>query len=225
VVPIQPLVLWDIDGTILDTRGAGVAPLSRAMSAVLDQSVSFERGMYSGLSDFEIIESVSRKHGIRNLTSEMVSGILELYSKSLREALALMPPKILAESQESLAFMQENDMFLTGILSGNWRQGGEIKLASTQLLNFFLPENLYFADFELKTRIEVLGYALKNHENIILIGDTPNDINAGRAFSVPVVSVATGLFSWETLEELNPGRVLPSNWTRDDLVSLITELI
>ena len=93
------------------------------------------------------------------------------------------------------------------------------------MLKFFPPSNRYFASFELKTRIELLGLAKKSHERIVLIGDTPNDIQAGQVFDVPVISVPTGIFSWDVLNNLNPGRVLPNNWNRQQMVDAILSLI
>lgn len=217
------LILWDIDGTLLDTGGVGVQPLSLAISKVTGKNVSFDRNELAGMTDYEIIDSLSRKVGYGTLTEREMELIFELYIAGLDEGLTEKPATSLGGVIETLDFLYRDDRYLLGILSGNCRGGGELKLKSANLAMHFEQENKFFASFEFHTRVSLLKYALtlKNNVNVVVVGDTPNDIKAAMEMGVRVVSVATGNFDEQLLETLNPSKVLGSNWTTNQFVRLI----
>jgi phosphoglycolate phosphatase-like HAD superfamily hydrolase len=218
-------ILWDIDGTLLDTRGAGVEPLTQAISSALGRDVSFDRTKMAGKSDYEIIDFLTQITSNQLLQEEVVEKVLTSYTSGLSSNLLKNPAIPLGDIRNALQKLQNEAIYELGILSGNCEIGGEVKLRNVNLDIFFDKNNRFFADFIKKTRIEILRSALSQGQRALLIGDTPNDINTANAFGIPIVSVSTGSFDFNSLQALNPGRVLQQTWTYDELIEMIKEVM
>jgi phosphoglycolate phosphatase-like HAD superfamily hydrolase len=115
--------------------------------------------------------------------------------------------------------------FRIGLVTGNCRNGGIVKLTSAKLHEYFEPELSFYATFELYDRQKILASAREKHTDIIIIGDTPNDVQAGVMLNIPVISVATGSFSWTDLEEINKDFVLKEDWKVQNLMDILNTKI
>ena len=219
------LLLWDIDGTLLDTGGSGVKPFTDAATKYLRREVNFNRTEMAGKTDYQIIDTLSEESQ-KNILSTIVEYlILKDYTSGLVDSLKTNPAKVLGDSEVALSNLTKSDFFELGILTGNCKIGMQAKLRSAGILDFFPTANIFCASRKLRGREEVLGAALSRvQKKIILIGDTPNDIYAARSCSSPIVSVATGLFSYEKLCSINPDNVLDVGWTYNELLMKLSEL-
>jgi len=218
------VLLWDIDGTLLDTQGAGVGPLSKSIEEVTGRSVILERRKHSGKSDYEIIESLSGLSASEYPENSQFESILENYVSGLAINLQNKPAKVLGDTVRTLEKLQESQNIRIGLLTGNCKSGGLQKLVSANLLSFFDPEVSFFASLESNNRKSVLASAVKRFANLIIIGDTPNDVEAGSFYNIPVISVATGLYTWAELNQINKGSVLGSEWKLNDFFELLGEM-
>jgi phosphoglycolate phosphatase len=201
------LFLFDIDGTLLSTDGAGCAALKAAGADIFAIEEDLENVAVSGNTDVAIVQEILQKHGIPD--SEInVNRYLGAYLAHLRQRLAQQPGEILPGVAELLdACIQ--DSCIVGLLTGNLKRGAELKLGSHALWDRFSIGA--FAD-DSRDR-NLLGPIAKKRaetkyqtafDQLVVIGDTPRDIACGKAFNATVVAVATGRYPKETLAAYQP---------------------
>jgi len=212
------LVLFDIDGTLVHTGGAGVKAFAKVFAEEFNARDGFEKLKFAGRTDVSLVREFFVYHRITD-TPENFIRFFERYVFWLDH--------ILAHSQTAacpgvLPFVAGLKSLpqppLIGLLTGNIRLGAEIKLRHFDLWKEF--ETGAFAD-DSEDRDEIaavakqrgsriLGRNLRGEE-VLVIGDTPLDIRCGRAIGAKVLAVATG---GATLEELK--RHAP-DWAVEDL--------
>lgn len=219
------LLLWDIDGTLLDTGGIGVKPFTDAATKYLRREVAFNRTEMAGKTDFQIIDILSKQTQTNTLHKIVEYMILKEYTSGLVNNLKINPVKLLGDTKFALSNLARSDFFELGILTGNCKMGMRAKLKSAGILDFFPPANIFCASRKLRSREEILSSALiQVKKKVIIIGDTPNDIHAARSCRRPIVSLATGAFSYEKLCSINPNNVLDVGWTYDELLMKLSKL-
>jgi len=219
------LLLWDIDGTLLDTSGAGVLPFKSAIEKYLKVEVIFDREKLAGKTDYQIIEILSRDLHPKKINAMIEHRILKNYSSGLNRELTNNPVRTLGDTRVALANLSASSSFELGILTGNCKSGMMAKLTSAGFLDFFPKKNVFFSSPFLRSREQILRNALSCvAKKVILIGDTPDDIYAARSLSTPVLSLATGLFDFDELSLINQGNVLHGRWTYDELISKLDGL-
>lgn len=221
---IKQIILWDIDGTLLDTQGAGVGPLCDSVAGVIGKRPVLNRKEHAGKSDYEIIESISGISTSDDSTKPVFEKILGNYVQGLGNNLRETPARVLGDTFKTLSLLQESPNVRLGLLSGNCKEGGREKLLSANLLNFFEPEICFFASFEQSHRVEILESALVGLSNIVIVGDTPNDVQAAKEHKVPIISVATGLYNSNELNEINNKFVLRQEWKSWEFIQLLEKL-
>jgi phosphoglycolate phosphatase len=221
----ESVVLWDIDGTLLDTQGAGVGPLAKSIEESTGRSVILDREKHAGKSDYEIIGLLSGLSASNHSEELQFEIILENYVKGLALNLKVKPATVLGDTIKTLEWLQNSRNIRIGLLSGNCEAGGREKLISANLLRFFKPELCFFASFRLSNRESVLASVLERHPKLVIVGDTPNDIEAGITCNTPVISVATGLYSWSELDQINKDFVLREDWKLKDFSKLLAKVI
>ena len=219
------VVLWDIDGTLLDTQGAGVGPLSKSIEESIGRSVILERKKHAGKSDYEIIEFLSGLSVSSHSEKFQIENILENYVNGLSLNLEVKPAKVLGDVIKTLEWLQESRNIRIGLLSGNCEAGGREKLISANLLDFFEPELCFFSSSQLSNRNSVLASIVERYSNLVIVGDTPNDVEAGNSHNISVISVATGLFTWVELDQINKGCVLREDWKLNEFSKLLEMVV
>jgi phosphoglycolate phosphatase-like HAD superfamily hydrolase len=223
--PKKVFLLWDIDGTLLDTRGAGVKPLSNAIEFVINRKVGFDRHLLAGKTDYEIIDYLTKDLISLSLSNKMVDEILALYIQGLESNLLKAPVRVLGTVKFVLSEMAQEPHIRMGILSGNCMHGGRIKLKSGQILDYFDPQYSFFASKDNKSRVSLVESAVAKCETVIIVGDSPNDIQAAKYHNQPIISIASGLFTFEELDQLNPGNVLQANFELNQFTALMQKFI
>lgn len=218
------ILLWDIDGTLLDTGGSGVNSLTAAIHKHTGLKVDFLRESFSGLTDYEIVNKLISEAGGYNPNQCEVEEILETHINSFEIILKSNPAKQIDGVIDKLKEITLLSGIHQGILTGNCLAGANAKLTSAKLEKFFEESSIFTADFRNDSRVKIADYArssLSSEEEIILIGDTPNDIFAARENGMGVISLPTGTFAYDQLQSLNEFGTLKKNWTALDLLEKI----
>ncbi|HEV7562108.1 MAG TPA: HAD family hydrolase [Solirubrobacterales bacterium] len=197
-------VLFDIDGTLLVTGGAGAVAWQRAFLELHGVEANIEEHTHAGMTDPEIAEIVFRevigRDGSEAERAEAIAGYLSHLADAVAESdgYRLMPG-----IEETLPRLTDQGVLL-GIVTGNIEAAAHIKLARGDLNRFFAFGG-YGSDSRDRTELtrkgierggEVLGSPL-DLEATIAVGDTPRDIQAGHGAGIKVVGVATGAYSVE----------------------------
>lgn len=210
---MKTLLLWDIDGTLLHSGGAG----ERALVASLEK----EFGIVGTLDDIEvagrtdpwIARKVLAKFTVPD-TPEHVSRYLDGYLRALPSELANPQARTLPGVRELLSQIAARSDFAQGLLTGNLRRGAEIKLRHHELWGHFAFGA--FAD-DSAVRDELGPHAVRraaeHHavefaaDRVFVIGDTPHDIACGKAIGARTIGVATGRYGVDDLLACAPTAV------------------
>jgi phosphoglycolate phosphatase-like HAD superfamily hydrolase len=201
-------VLFDIDGTILVTGGAGAVARRRAFEELYGVDADVAEHTDAGMTDPEIAAILFREVVGREGNPEERSKAIGRYLKYLPEAVAGSPGYRVMPGVEVLLDRLIDDGALLGLVTGNIEGAAHIKLARAGLNRFFSYGG-YGSDSA--DRIEVTEAALHRAELVsggalpeggcISVGDTPRDIAAGHGAGIRVVGVATGSYSVDELGE------------------------
>jgi phosphoglycolate phosphatase-like HAD superfamily hydrolase len=205
------LVLFDIDGTLVHTGGAGIKAFGRAFGDEFNATSGLERLKFAGRTDVSLVREFFGYHHIA-ATPENFQRFFERYVFWLDHILAHNQTEICPGVWEFIRTLQSlTRPPVLGLLTGNIRLGAEIKLRHFGLWDVF--ETGGFADdHEDRDQIAVAahqraGRALQRDlrgEEILVIGDTPFDIRCGRAIGAIVLAVATGGATLAELKQHQP---------------------
>jgi phosphoglycolate phosphatase-like HAD superfamily hydrolase len=202
--------LFDIDGTLIHTRGAGMAALREGMREAFGIAEPTDRVEVHGRTDRGITRDFFRHHGVDDIP-EHWERFREAYLRVLPETLAARPGTVLPGILPLLQTLAARGNVALGLLTGNTREGARIKLAHYGLDRYFTFGG--FGDDHLE-RDDVAREALAavtrrlggnvNLKRVWVIGDTPTDVSCGRAIGARVIAVATGNHSREELAAAGP---------------------
>ncbi|HOX58422.1 MAG TPA: HAD family hydrolase [Candidatus Paceibacterota bacterium] len=210
------LVLFDIDGTLIRTGGAGVRAFAETFASEFNTVDGFERLQFPGRTDTGLVREFFGFHQIAP-TPENFTRFFQRYvfclDHILRESKTAVCPGVWEFLRELQALPHAP---LLGLLTGNIRLGAEIKLRHFQMWDAF-ETGAFGDDHEERDRIaavaqqrgsRLLGTELRGDE-VLVVGDTPNDIRCGRAIRAKVLAVATGGSRLEELEAHQPDWAVP----------------
>lgn len=209
--------LFDIDGTLLSSGGAGKMALEQALMAEFSLDGIRTNVPYSGRTDVAIGRELLEVHGITP-NEERLARLQEAYLQRLPAALTAMNGSILPGVMTLLNGLRQSSVpVLLGLLTGNIRRGATVKLGHYNIEHYFRFGG--FGDGVL-TRDEVAKaawtQAQQHHPGELsidrtwVIGDTPLDITCARHIGAKVVAVATGHHPMAELESYQPDMLLPS---------------
>ena len=204
------LLLFDIDGTLITSGGAGEAALKDAMRSRFDVEEDLNGIILAGATDARIARELLQKHSIA-VSAENVAALLDTYLGHLDERIGRHDGKLLPGILPLLNSLSERSDAVLALLTGNVSRGAEIKLTHYGVWDFF--EFGAFAD-DHHDRNELGKFAraraLERHgeefppSRIYVIGDTPKDIECGRAIGACTVAIATGHYSSAELRDHAP---------------------
>jgi len=209
-ITFMHVCLFDIDGTLIHTRGAGMAALREGLRAAFGVADPTDQVAVHGRTDRGITRDLFLFHGIDDVT-EHWERFREAYLRILPATLAARPGTVLPGIVPLLETLAARDDVAIGLLTGNTREGARIKLAHFGLDRYF--DSGGFGDNHLE-RDDVAREALavvKSRLNgtvdparLWVIGDTPTDISCGRAIGARVIAVATGNHTHAELAAAGP---------------------
>jgi len=222
------LILFDIDGTLIDTAGAGRQAIERSFRNVFgigDVSARSASVRFAGRTDPMILEDIARAAGIdedsyREKRAELEQGFLdELRVEMARsEPRRRLLPGVLPLVEELAA---RDDVWL-GLLTGNLEIGARTKLEPFGLNRFF-PQGGFSSDHSDRRQIARIAHEkLAAHAGIpfppsrvTVVGDTEHDIDCAKANAFRSVAVDSGWVSRESLERAEPDHLLDDLTDRD----------
>ena len=204
------ICLFDIDGTLIHTRGAGTAALREALQTEFGVDDPTDQVPIHGRTDRGITRDLFRFHGIDDLP-EHWERFREAYLRVLPGSLAARAGTVLPGIVSLLDLLAARDDVAIGLLTGNTREGARIKLAHFGLDQYF--DFGGFGDNHLE-RDDVARDALATAQarlsapvgldRVWVIGDTPTDVSCGRAIAARTIAVATGNHTWDELAAASP---------------------
>ena len=203
------IVLWDIDGTLIRSGGAGKFAMESALRSAFGVRDIFDTVAYSGRTDVAIAFDLLAAHGLPTGDADQIL-LRETYLRELPEFLRTSVGEILPGISGLLERLGGTPDVVQGLLTGNVRRGAQAKLGHFGLWDYFGPGG--FGDRQ-TDRSEVAREALESvaahlgtrpdPADIWVVGDTPHDVSCARAIGANVLAVATG---WHTLAELEACR-------------------
>ena len=216
------LLLFDIDGTLILTGGAGIRALNRAFCQVVGTVNAMDGIRPHGKTDLAIIREIFVTHGEPRPSQNSLSQVLDLYVKFLPDEVHQSNSyRILPGILRFLEDFHGRKELAFGLATGNVERGARIKLERGDLNRYFS-----FGGFgsDAESRSELVrcaaekgarhaGQAVDPRETFV-IGDTPRDIDAGREAGFRTVGVATSDYSKEDLHAAGADLVL-SDFERD----------
>ncbi len=221
------ICLFDIDGTLLRSGGAGKAAMESALQDTFGVALAAEQVSYSGRTDRAIGRDLFRLHDVELNEANWVR-FIDAYLERLPGYLSSMEGTICPGIGELLDELDSWPDITVGLLTGNLRAGAQVKLG-----HFGLHERFLFGGFgdhhwERDDVAIEAAEAVHRHlkepvppERIWVIGDTPLDVQCARAIGARAVAVATGWDDAATLAAAGPDLLLKDLSNPDPFLRLL----
>jgi len=213
------LVLFDIDGTLVDCGGQARPLFAEAMERAFGTAGAVDRYDFSGRTDPRIVFDLAVGAGIEpEAAMAGLPRVREHYLERLEGALRPERMRLLPGIAELVAMLGASGEVALGLLTGNWERGARIKLAPFDLNRYF-PFGA-FGDDQLDRRDlppvawrEAVRHTARAFapEETLIVGDSLLDVACAHAHGARVLAVATG---WTPAEDL---RAAGADWVVDDL--------
>lgn len=207
--------LFDIDGTLLLTGGAGKAAIQAALAAEFNLEWPARDISLHGRTDRGVFQELFACCNLDDC-AEHLDRLRRAYLAQLPRWLAAFPGRVLPGVVELLGTLEQLPAIAVGLLTGNMQAGAALKLQHFRLERYFSfggygddhADRCAVAAEALAAARRQFGAAL-DPKDVWVIGDTPHDIRCARAIGARAVAVATGGCSVEELSRHAPDVVLP----------------
>ncbi|HSC31316.1 MAG TPA: HAD hydrolase-like protein [Gemmatimonadaceae bacterium] len=214
------LILFDIDGTILWSDGAGRRAMTAALTRVFG-GAGPTAYHYDGKTDPQIVRDLMRAEGhsdavIDARMDDVAASYLALLEQELATGRRGM--HVFDGVSELISALEARPDAVVGLLTGNFCDGAMLKLSAAGLDVTRFRVGAYGSDHAhrpelpavaLRRAREALGIDVRG-EDVVVIGDTPADIECARSVGARAVAVATGRFTVEDLAAHAPAAVFPT---------------
>jgi phosphoglycolate phosphatase-like HAD superfamily hydrolase len=229
---MQRLVLFDIDGTILLTAGAG----RRAILAAITEEVGHVPGMrevrFDGKTDPQIVTELLEAAGHAGPhQSKRVDALCARYVNLLQHELQQPASKttVMPGVHSLLNRLERESGVILGLLTGNMVQGAALKLQAAGLDPARFRVGAYGSDAAHRPdlppiaarRAEPYFGRIPTGPEVVIIGDTPADIACGASIDARTVAVATGAYSVADLMACGPHAAFESLSDTDRVIEAI----
>lgn len=217
--PAVRLVLFDIDGTLLWTNGAGRRAMEAALVAIFGNPgpASYR---YDGKTDRQIVRETMRASGIDDAVIDArMPDVEALYLERL--ALELAAPRTQVRAMagviDLLDAMRDLQQLVPGLLTGNLHAGAAQKLGAAGIAMQRFVVGAFGSDHERREELppiarrrasDILGHNFPG-EALVIIGDTPQDVACGQPLGARAIAVATGRYDVQELAACGPAAVFP----------------
>jgi len=225
------VVLFDIDGTILWTDGAGRRAVHHALEEVFGAAAP-EGHEFDGKTDPQIVRELMGRAGMEpGDIDDRLEDALTRYVERLSIELAAIDhtAKIFPGVKGLLDALEARDDVLLGLLTGNVRPGAMVKLVSVGIeparfrIGAFGSDHADRPELPAIAReraVSLLGRDITGSD-VVVIGDTPADMHCGRSIGARAIGVATGRYSVEDLRACGAAAVFADLSDTDAVVHAI----
>ncbi|MEJ2697171.1 MAG: haloacid dehalogenase-like hydrolase [Candidatus Sulfobium sp.] len=228
ILKIVKFILFDIDGTLIDSGGAGSRSLDLAFRKKFGIDHAFRGIEMAGKTDLQIVREALLLHGI-DFSDGTMPAFFETYTGFLKDCVHNADGHIKPGIEKVLGGLASQEGLVLGLLTGNIEEGARIKLERYGLYSYFRG-GAFGSDSEDRNELLPLAVAKLYRESgvsvsysdCVVIGDTPRDIFCARPYGALAVGVATGPYSVETLSAAGADAVFGDLSDTRTLISLIT---
>lgn len=221
------LILFDIDGTLISTGGAGTRSLDKAFEEVLGIKQAFKNFEMAGKTDIQIIKEGLLRCNIAP-SKPLVTQIIRSYLKNLEIEINNNSKHLKPGVAEVINLIHRELKYPMGLLTGNLETGARIKLEPFGL-NPILPFGAFGSDHE--DRRALLPVAIYRFTRIakqridfsqcVIVGDTPRDVACAKPYGAKVVAVATGPYSVDELIRTDADLVVENMTEIDKIIDFL----
>ncbi|MGD0114633.1 MAG: haloacid dehalogenase-like hydrolase [Dehalococcoidia bacterium] len=217
-MPAPKLLLFDVDGTLILTGGAGVRAMSLAFADLFGRENGLIGVELAGRIDMAILRAALVKHGIdAKGFPRIVERFRDAYVRHLAQTLPEAEGgRVLPGVREFLTALYGRSDVRLSLATGNFRRGAEMKLTHYGLWHFF--DGGAFGE-EVEERADLVAVAKRRlsadgQSAVYVFGDTVHDINAARANNAIAVAIASGFTGEDILRSAAPDFLFPdlSDW-------------
>jgi phosphoglycolate phosphatase-like HAD superfamily hydrolase len=219
MTPPLRLILFDIDGTILLTDGAGRRAIQRALLEEVGTAGPIESHRFDGKTDPQIVRELLALAG-HPVPATPIAAVCERYVALLEAELAwpAQATRVMSGIAELLAALTEPEVerrAMVGLLTGNIERGAALKLRSAGIdparfaVGAFGSDALHRPELPAiaRRRAETLSGSRIAGADVVIVGDTPDDVACGRPIGARTVAVATGYYDVAALAAAGATRV------------------
>jgi phosphoglycolate phosphatase-like HAD superfamily hydrolase len=212
------VILFDIDGTLVLTGGAGMRAMNRACEDLVRSENAMAGVTFAGRTDWSILDDILRNHG-RALDEALLDELRARYVTHLAEEIQL-PGRgvkdVMPGIRELLEALAPRADVRLGLLTGNFLEGARIKLEYFDLWKYF-PWGAFGGDAANRNdlvpialaRAHAYGIDAVAPARVLVVGDTPNDVECALVAAATPIAVATGSYSVEQLRAAGASLVFP----------------
>jgi phosphoglycolate phosphatase-like HAD superfamily hydrolase len=205
----RTVLFWDLDGTLLPTGRAGLYAFEEALEEVTGASSNLHELSTPGYTDAGVARLVL-EHAGQPTDPETVEAVLHSYERRLPDSLPRRQGRVLDGIREVLEDLEGREDVRSYLLTGNTPAGARAKLSHYDLDRFFRNgEGAFCIDHG--SRVDIARRALPladGAEAVYVIGDTPADVECGKAIGARTIAVASGWHSVDELSATDPWVVL-----------------
>lgn len=205
------LVLFDIDGTILLTSGAGKRAVHRALAEVFGAPGRLEH-RFDGKTDPQIVRELMRMEGhADDHIDARMARLLDRYVDFLNDELdqPSTDVRLMPGVAELLDALEARADIVLGLVTGNLAAGAAAKLRAGGIDPTRFRVGAYGSDHELRVELPAVAQRRARDElgvvvagrDLVVIGDTPADVDCGRAIGALTIGVGTGYYTAGSLRE------------------------
>jgi phosphoglycolate phosphatase len=207
------LVLFDIDGTILWSDGAGRRAMTEALMNVFGGAGPTDYH-YDGKTDPQIVRDLMRADGYTDdIIDERIDPLMQRYLGGLeRELAGGTRAHVFDGVRDLFDLLEERGDIILGLLTGNLREGAAIKLRAAGIDIGRFKVCAFGSDHHARAELPSLAQRRAKEDlgldilgdHIFVIGDTPADITCGQGIGARAIAVATGRYTPEELARYHP---------------------
>lgn len=224
------LLLFDIDGTLLKSNGAGRRAMNQSIAPMLGlDTLNLEGIDFGGRTDPQIIRDILMANGLEQdeaeaTLTEAINSFVVAYSQTFQDEYVTA----LDGAVELVQALAEFQHIQLALLTGNVQPTAYIKVGGIGLADYF-PFGAFGSDHADRSYLpqvaveRALGYTghTFREKDIVIIGDTKHDILCGRHLNVMSIAVSTGHYNSEDLSQYNPDYLLDDLSDTEKIIELI----
>lgn len=225
---LSTLLLFDIDGTLIKGSRAGRVAYARTIQTGLGVSPRMSGLRTSGKTDIMILEELLNRHGLRGRRVDM-NEVFAAYLRHLEEAFRLDPGEVCPGVRDLLHVLSGQAHLWLALGTGNLEQAAWMKLAVHGLDGYFAAGG-FGSDAPERKAVIAAGIAKAQarygtrFQRVVVIGDTPDDIECARVNAVHSIGVGTGPFGLGVLRRAGATLVFPDLSDTDAVIRALDEL-